>query len=89
MESSIYPYYNAVSYDAGILKKIRFGTSDGKKFKTCSDCSEAIRRMYKKFPSTKNEQILILEYSGQYKSKIIEICQGDTWISVEAPIKLM
>ena len=84
-----YPYYIAVSYDAGILRKIRFGTSDGRKFKTWSDCAEAIRRMYQKFPFTKDKQILILEYSGQYESKIIEICQGDNWISVEAPIKLM
>lgn len=89
MGTTNYPYYIAVSYDAGILRKIRFGTSDGKKFKTWSDCAEAIRRRYANFPSTKNQQILILEYSGQYESKIIEICQGDNWISVEAPIKLM
>lgn len=84
-----YPYYIATTYDAGILVKIKFGVKDGKKFKTWSDCANAIRRRYKNFPNTKNQQILILEYSNQYESKIIEICQGDEWNSVASPIKLM
>ena len=85
----IYPYYIAVQYDAGILRKIRFGVQDGRKFKTWSDCAEAIRHRYDKIPESKDIQILILEYSDQYQSKIIDICHGDEWTSVTAPIKLM
>lgn len=84
-----YPYYIAAIYDAGILKKIRFGVQNGKKFKTWSDCAEAIRRRYSKYPYSKNQQILILEYSDQYQSKIVEVCQGDNWNSISAPDKLM
>jgi hypothetical protein len=84
-----YPYYIATRYDAGILNKIAFGVRGGRKFKTWSDCAEAVRRYLKNFPIMKEQQILILEYSNQYESKIIEICQGDEWTSVAAPIKLM
>jgi len=86
-----YPYYKAVAYEAGILKKIGFGVKDGKKFKSLSECADAIKRRYKnfqkKFPYITEEQILILEYTGQYESKIIEICQEDNWISVAEPVK--
>lgn len=86
----IYPYYIAVQYDAGILRKIQFGVRGGRKFKTWSDCAEAIRNRYDQFPVLlKNTQILILEYSDQYQSKIIDVCQKDKWTSVAAPIKLM
>lgn len=88
-----YPYYIVTRYDAGILNKIAFGVRGGvrggHKFKTWSDCTEAVRRYLKNFPIMKEQQILILEYSNQYESKIIEICQGDKWTSVAAPIKLM
>lgn len=84
-----YPYYIAVIYTAGILEKIRFGTSGGKKFKTWSDCANAIRERYKKIPYSKEQQILILEYTDQYQSKIIGVCQGDDWRSIAAPVKLM
>lgn len=84
-----YPYYIATRYNAGILNKIAFGVRKGRKFKTWSDCAEAIRQYQKNFSIAKEQQILILEYSNQYESKIIEICQGDEWISVAAPIKLM
>ena len=83
-----YPYYIAVTYDAGILKKIGFGVQGGKKFKTLSDCTNAIKRRYKGLPQTMNHQILILEYTNQYESKIIEICQGEIWTSVEKPADL-
>ena len=84
-----YPYYKAVIYDAGVLKKIGFGVKDGKKFKTWSDCADAIRRRYKKLPHTMEQQILILEYTDQYESKIIEVCQGNNWTSVARPVKLI
>ena len=83
-----YPYYIAVIYDAGILKKIRFGVQNGKKFKTLSDCAEAIKRMYSKYPFSKKQQILILEYVDQYQSSIIEVCHGDNWISILEPINM-
>lgn len=84
-----YPYYIAVTYDAGLLKKIKFGVQSGRKFKTFSDCASAIRNRYEKFPDTKNQQILILEYTNQYESKIIEICSGEWWTSIEEPVVLM
>lgn len=84
-----YPYYIAVTYDAGILVKIKFGVQNGKKFKTWSDCAGAIKRRYSNYPHLKNQQILILEYSDQYQSKILDICKGDEWISVASPIKLI
>ena len=84
-----YPYYIAVRYNAGILIKIEFGVKNGRKFKTLFDCAEAVKRYQTRFPITDEQQILILEYSDQYESKIIEICQGDRWTSVAAPIKLM
>lgn len=84
-----YPYYIAVRYNAGILIKINFDVKKGRKFKTLSDCAEAVKR-YQAIHSIENEQqILILEYSDQYESKIIEICQGDRRTSVAVPIKLM
>ena len=82
-----YPYYIAVRYDAGVLYKCKFGVSNGKKFNTFSDCADAIKHMYNRLPITKDSQILILEYTAQYKSKIIEICCGDWWTSVAEPIK--
>lgn len=84
-----YPYYIAVTYDAGILKKIKFGVQNGRKFKTFSDCANAIHNRYVKFPITKNHQILILEYTNQYESKIIEICHGEWWTSLEEPVVLI
>ena len=84
-----YPYYIAVRYDAGLLKKIKFGVQNGRKFDTWSDCAGAVKRYYKNFPQLKDEQILILEYANQYVSKIMDICKGDEWTSVESPIKLM
>lgn len=84
-----YPYYIAVHYDAGLLKKIKFGVQNGRKFNTWSDCAEAIRQYQKNFPQLKDVQILILEYVDQYVSKIIDVCKGDKWTSVGAPIKLM
>ena len=83
-----YPYYIAVRYSAGQLIKYQFGVANGKKFKTFSDCANAIRKMYERIPQTKEEQILILEYTNQYKSKIIEICTGEWWTSLEEPVKL-
>lgn len=84
-----YPYYIAVTYDAGLLKKIKFGVQSGRKFKTFSNCAGAIKNRYEKFPDTKNQQILILEYTNQYESKIIEICSGEWWTSIEEPVVLM
>jgi len=84
-----YPYYKAVTYDAGILKKIGFGVQDGKKFNTWYDCAVAIRNRYKKLPQTMKDQILILEYTNQYESKIIDICHGEVWTSVTNATKLM
>ena len=84
-----YPYYIAVRYNAGILVKIDFGVKNGRKFKTWSDCAEAVKRYQARHSIANEQQILILEYSDQYESKIIEICQGDRWTSVTVPIKLM
>ena len=84
-----YPYYIAVRYNAGILNKIEFGVKNGRKFKTWSDCAEAVKQYQARHPIANDQQILILEYSDQYESKIIEICQGDMWTSVAVPIKLM
>lgn len=84
-----YPYYIAVTYDAGLLKKIKFGVQSGRKFKTFADCADAIRKMYKRKPQTKEEQILILEYTNQYESKIMDICMGDDWHSIGAPVKII
>ena len=83
-----YPYYIAVRYSAGQLIKYQFGVANGKKFKTFSDCANAIRKMYERIPQTKEEQILILEYTNQYESKIIDVCMGDDWRSIGAPVKL-
>ena len=84
-----YPYYIAVRYNAGILVKIDFGVKNGRKFKTWADCAEAVRRYQARVSIANEQQILILEYSDQYESKIIEICQKDMWTSVAVPIKLM
>lgn len=84
-----YPYYIAVRYNAGILVKIDFGVKNGRKFKTWTDCAEAVRRYQARVSIANEQQILILEYSDQYESKIIEICQKDMWTSVAVPIKLM
>ena len=84
-----YPYYIATRYNAGILNKIAFGVRKGRKFKTWSDCAEAVKRYNGRHSIANEQQILILEYSDQYESKIIEICQGDMWTSVAVPIKLM
>ena len=48
-----YPYYIATRYNAGILNKIEFGVRKGRKFKTWSDCAEAIRQYQKKLSDNK------------------------------------
>lgn len=67
-----YPYYVLTYYSGGILTKVW----DNKKFKTYTECKEALKKRLENFPVLNKYQCVILEYTEQYKSKIINVVQN-------------
>lgn len=72
-----YPYYIAVYFDAGILRKI----FNDHKFVCYNCCMDAVRKLLENKWKKRifERQIVILEYTDQYQGKIINVienCQG-------------
>lgn len=78
-----YPYYIASRYEASILHKA------DKSFSSWLDCINNLKKKLEDFPHLRNNQYVIIEYTGQYESKITDIFNKDNWISVSSPEILM
>lgn len=88
-----YPYYILAYFDAGILRKV----FNDKKFDTYNDCHNAYERRlnnYKKDPfcgryyeAMSKQQYMILEYTDQYKGKIINIIENGHNHRICEPVK--
>ena len=64
-----YPYYIVAGFDAGILVKFRFGTRNGKKFKTSEEAIDAVWK-FKAAHKNYHKQICVIEYIDQYQANI-------------------
>ena len=64
-----YPYYIVAGFDAGILVKLRFGTRNGKKFKTSEEALAAVERFKANYKNY-NKQICVIEYTDIYQANI-------------------
>ena len=64
-----YPYYIVTGFDAGLLVKFRFGTRNGKKFKTSEEALDAVGK-FKAANKNYDKQICVIEYTDQYQANI-------------------
>lgn len=64
-----YPYYIVASFDAGLLVKFRFGTRNGKKFKTSEEAIDEIEK-FKDAHKNYDKQICVIEYTDIYQANI-------------------
>ena len=64
-----YPYYIVASFDAGLLVKFRFGTRNGKKFKTSEEAIDEIEK-FKAPHKNYDKQICVIEYTDIYQANI-------------------
>ena len=83
-----YPYYISAFMDAGILRKI----FNDKKFKTYNECVNATKDRYEKFSKIwegKNffykNQIAILEYTQEYKGRIVTLFTDGNEVKILTP----
>lgn len=83
-----YPYYISVYIDAGILRKI----FNDKKFKTYNDAVNAMKNKYERLSKIwggKNHffdnQIAILEYTQQYKGRIVTLFTDGNEVEISTP----
>ena len=82
-----YPYYVATLMDAGVLRKIFNDT----KFKSYNDAVNAIKKRaekYEKFVGRNffsNCQIVILEYTQEYKGRIVTLFTDGNEIEIVIP----
>ena len=86
-----YPYYVAAFMDAGILRKI----FNDKKFKTHDEAVNAMKNKYEqlskiwggKNPFFEN-QIAILEYTQEYKGRIVTLFTNGNEVEILTPVVL-
>lgn len=83
-----YPYYVSAFMDAGILRKI----FNGKKFKTYNEAVNAMKTKYEQFSKIwggKNlffeNQIAILEYTQEYKGRIVTLFTNGNEVEISIP----
>ena len=83
-----YPYYISAFIDAGILRKI----FNDKKFKTYNDAVNAMTNKYErlsKINGGKNlffkNQIAILEYTQEYKGRIVTLFTNGNEVKISIP----
>jgi len=83
-----YPYYISAYIDAGILRKI----FNDKKFKTYNDAVNATKNRYERLSKIwggKNHffdnQIAILEYTQQYKGRIVTLFTDGNEVEISTP----
>ena len=83
-----YPYYAAIFMDAGILRKI----FNDKKFKTYNEAVNAMKNKYERLSKIwggKNlffeNQIAILEYTQEYKGRIVTLFTNGNEVEISIP----
>ena len=83
-----YPYYISVFMDAGILRKI----FNDKKFKTYNEAVNAMKNKYEQLSKIwggKNlffeNQIAILEYTQEYKGRIVTLFTNGNEVEISIP----
>ena len=83
-----YPYYVSVFMDAGILRKI----FNDKKFKTYNEAVNAMKNKYERLSKIwggKNlffeNQIAILEYTQEYKGRIVTLFTNGNEVEISMP----
>ncbi len=76
-----YPYYIVAGFDAGLLIKFRFGTRNGKKFKTSEEAIEAIEK-FKAAHKNYDKQICVIEYTDQYQANIKYVLNNNEIITI-------
>lgn len=83
-----YPYYVSVFMDAGILRKI----FNDKKFKTYNEAVNAMKNKYEQLSKIwggKNlffeNQIAILEYTQEYKGRIVTLFTNGNEVEISIP----
>ena len=83
-----YPYYVSVFMDAGILRKI----FNDKKFKTYNEAVNAMKNKYERLSKIwgdKNlffeNQIAILEYTKEYKGRIVTLFTNGNEVEISIP----
>lgn len=87
----MYPYYIPVQIDGGILRKL----FSNKKFKSHNEAVEAMTNHYKNLERITNHnsflttQNAILEYTGEYQSRIISLYTDGEYTFVKVPQVLM
>ena len=72
-----YPYFSINLVEGGLLKKL----FKNKHYKTATDANNALIKWLKNHP-TYNNQIVILEYTTYYTSRIYAVIENEitTWI---------
>ena len=83
-----YPYYISAYIDAGILRKI----FNDKKFKTYNDAVNAMKNRYERLSKIRgcknhffDNQIAILEYTQQYKGRIVTLFTDGNEVEISTP----
>ena len=83
-----YPYYISAFMDAGILRKI----FNDKKFKTYNEAVNAMKNKYERLSKIcggKNlfyeNQIAILEYTQEYKGRIVTLFTNGNEVEISMP----
>lgn len=83
-----YPYYVATFMDAGVLRKI----FNDKKFKTHDEAVNAMKNKYEQLSKIwggKNlfyeNQIAILEYTQEYKGRIVTLFTNGNEVEISMP----
>ena len=86
-----YPYYVATFMDAGVLRKI----FNDKKFKTHDEAVNAMKNKYEQLSKIwggKNlfyeNQIAILEYTQEYKGRIVTLFTNGNEVEILTPVVL-
>ena len=86
-----YPYYVATFMDAGVLRKI----FNDKKFKTHDEAVNAMKNKYERLSKIwggKNlffeNQIAILEYTQEYKGRIVTLFTNGNEVEILIPVVL-
>ena len=83
-----YPYYVSAFMDAGILQKV----FNDKKFKTYNECVNATKDRYERFSKFWKEknlffenQIAIIEYTQEYKGRIVTLFTNGNEVEISMP----
>ena len=83
-----YPYYISAFMDAGVLRKI----FNDKKFKTYNEAVNAMKNKYERLSkiwggknSFYTSQIAILEYTQEYKGRIVTLFTDGNEVEISIP----